>query len=404
MPSIGFERIERVPIPSLGVTYERWRHPCGATHLHLACADQHRSFSVAFRTPPDDDRGLPHILEHTALCGSRRYPVRDPFFKMLRRSLQTFMNAVTFPDMTAYPFASQVDKDFTNLLAIYLDAAFRPNLDPLDFAQEGHRLERIEGLEGEADRWQRKGVVFNEMKGAMDSTDAQVEQACARALLGDTIYHFNSGGEPEAIPLLTHADLVAFHRRCYRPANACFATYGDFAPERLHAALADYIADDAGVPLPAPLPQPVTALKRTLRVPVPQAAGQDEREVASARIAWAWGDAADLDEALTGELIDRLLLGHAGAPLRHALESSDIGRSIDGSGYAAHYRSGMFSAQMDGLAVADYGRFAALVDTTIAGIATTGVPADELAAALHQLELTRREVGGDSYPFGLELC
>jgi presequence protease len=137
--SSAWSLVFRKHIPAHDVTLERFQHPSGARHDHLSCPDEHRSFMVAFRTPPDDDTGLPHILEHTTLCGSQRFPVRDPFFKMLRRSLQTFMNAMTFPDMTCYPFASQVPKDYANLLAVYLDAVFRPLLDPLDFAQEGHK-------------------------------------------------------------------------------------------------------------------------------------------------------------------------------------------------------------------------------------------------------------------------
>jgi Zn-dependent M16 (insulinase) family peptidase len=175
---------------------------------------------VAVRTPPGDSTGLPHILEHTTLCGSAKYPVRDPFFNMLRRSLQTFMNAMTFPDLTAYPFATQVPKDWRNLLDVYLDAVFRPNLHALDFAQEGHRLSP------KGDGWERQGVVFNEMKGAMDSTDSQVEAVAARLLFPDTVYAHNSGGEPSDIPLLRHEDLINFHRRCYCPANALFVTYG----------------------------------------------------------------------------------------------------------------------------------------------------------------------------------
>ncbi|HEX3135632.1 MAG TPA: peptidase M16, partial [Planctomycetota bacterium] len=197
-----FNLVTTQPVPALGVTLETWRHPCGAVHHHLACEDEHRAFVVGFRTVPQDSTGLPHILEHTTLCGSKRFPVRDPFFQMLRRSLQTFMNAMTFPDMTAYPFASQVAKDYDNLTGVYLDAVFAPLLNPLDFAQEGHRLEP-NGQSGE-----RKGVVFNEMKGAMDGTGEQVSMATARALLPATCYRYNYGGDPTDIPALTHQDLL----------------------------------------------------------------------------------------------------------------------------------------------------------------------------------------------------
>jgi presequence protease len=394
-----FSCISRHPVPSLGLTLETWQHPCGAQHLHLACADEHRAFTVAFRTPPADSTGLPHILEHTTLCGSAKFPVRDPFFNMLRRSLQTFMNAMTFPDLTAYPFATQVPKDWRNLLAVYLDAVFAPVLHPLDFAQEGHRL----APKADGRGWERQGVVFNEMKGAMDATDAQLEAVSASLLLPGTIYAHNSGGDPAVIPQLTHADLVAFHRRCYCPANAVFITYGNAPATELHALLVPYLAQP-GVALPPPAVQPPLTSAQVADVPVPWAEGQDAHDVSATGTTWVWGDVADIDEVLTCELIDRLLLGHAGAPLRRALESADLGRSVAGSGYSAGYRNGMFTIELDGMDPADYAKLPPLVADVLAGIARDGVPAAEIAAALHQVELTRREIHGDHYPYGLELC
>lgn len=394
-----FSLVSRIPVTALRLDVEIWRHPCGLSHFHLACDDQHRAFAIAFRTLPPDSTGLPHILEHTTLCGSRKYPVRDPFFNMLRRSLQTFMNAMTYPDLTAYPFSSQVGKDYGNLLEVYLDAVFAPNLHPLDFAQEGHRLAPA------GDGWERQGVVFNEMKGAMDGTAEQLGMAIARALLPDTPYRHNYGGDPVDIPALTHADLVAFHRRCYTPANAAVFTYGAVDRTDLHRRLASYIGGASGIPLPPPPLQAPLATPLTVDVPVPFTADQEVLDVTAAALVWVWSDAAQLDEALEGELIDRLLLGHAGAPLRLALESSGLGRSFDGSGYqAGSGRNGMFAVQLNGLAVEDYPRFAPLVLATLERIARDGIARDELESALHQLELTRREIHGDHYPHGLELC
>ena len=162
---------------------------------------------VAFKTVPEDSTGIAHILEHTALCGSKHYPVRDPFFMMLRRSINTFMNAFTSSDWTAYPFATQNSKDFENLLKVYTDAAFFPNLDELDFFQEGHRLEFNENNELEI-----KGVVFNEMKGAMSAPSSQLWHGMTKHLFPETTYQFNSGGEPKDILNLTHNDLVNFHQ------------------------------------------------------------------------------------------------------------------------------------------------------------------------------------------------
>ncbi len=353
-------------IPALGLEVTNYQHACGAQHWHLGCNDEHRAFVVAFRTPPSDSTGLPHILEHTTLCGSRRFPVRDPFFQMLRRSLQTVMNAMTFPDLTAYPCATQVPKDFDNLLSVYLDAVFSPNLHRLAFAQEGHRLEQEGGT------WLRKGVVYNEMKGAMDSTAAQLDAARERMLLAGTIYRHNSGGEPADIPRLRHQDLVDFHRRCYRPANALFVTYGNCEPARLHAALAAYIGPDAGEALPAPMASSSALTPQEIDVPVPLAANQDPADATAACISWLQGDASTLDEVLECELLDRLLLGHAGAPLRRVLEASQLGRSIGHSGYGSSYRNGLFSAEIEGIKEADYPRLEPLVQSCLAQVAREG--------------------------------
>jgi Zn-dependent M16 (insulinase) family peptidase len=396
-----FARSSAHPVVSLGVTLETWHHPCGMVHYHLACADEHRAFTIAFRTPPADSTGLPHILEHTTLCGSQKYPVRDPFFNMLRRSLQTFMNAMTFPDLTAYPFATQVGKDWRNLLDVYLDAVFAPRLHALDFAQEGHRLSPLPSEKSNG--WERQGVVFNEMKGAMDSSDAQVEAVVAARLLPDTIYAHNSGGDPADIPRLTHADLVAFHQRCYCPANAVVLTYGDGDPTEIHRALEPYLGAP-GVTLPPPPVQAPLGAAQTCDVAVPWAEGQDALDVATTGVTWVWGDGAELDEVLTGELIDRLLLGHAGAPLRQALESSGLGRSVGSSGYSANYRNGQFAIELDGIAPEDYAKLPTLAETVLQGIVRDGMPAADIEAALHQVELSRREIHGDHYPYGLELC
>ncbi len=388
---------EETAIPGLGLSARRYTHPSGFVHWHLACDDEHRAFCLALRTPPDDSTGLPHALEHIALCGSRRYPVRDPFFSMLRRSLQTFMNAMTWGDHTAYPFATQVEADYRNLARVYLDAVFAPSLDARDAAQEGFRLDLAGGNAA------RQGVVYNEMKGAMEGVEELVGQAAVEALLPGTCYRHNAGGDPAAIPRLSHAALVAFHRRCYRPANALLTTYGAVDVAALHAELDPYLAVDGTALPPPPLQTPLTAPRRR-DVPVPWAEDAECEDAGHASLHWCWGDTADLDEVLAADLLDRLLLGHAGAPLRLALEGSGLGRSIGSSGYRGSERNGLFSAELEGIAPADYPRLEPLVLGCLERIAASGVPASEIAAALHQLELARREIRGDHAPFGLELA
>ena len=223
----SFTWVRSESIASLNIEIQEYRHnKTGAQHFHIAADDNNNVFLVALRTVPQDSTGVAHILEHTTLCGSERYPVRDPFFMMTRRSLNTFMNAFTSSDWTAYPFASQNSKDFGNLLQVYMDAVFFPTLDELDFAQEGHRVEFAE--EGNPDsELVYKGVVYNEMKGAMSSPSRSLWQELTSQLFPSVTYHYNSGGEPENIPELSYEELKAFHHNHYHPSNAIFMTFGD---------------------------------------------------------------------------------------------------------------------------------------------------------------------------------
>ncbi|VAX02405.1 Predicted insulinase-like Zn-dependent peptidase DVU0941, partial [hydrothermal vent metagenome] len=188
----GFRHLRREFVESLNLSIDEFEHTnTGAKHFHLAADNSENVFLVGLRTVPTDSNGVAHILEHTALCGSQRYPVRDPFFMMIRRSLNTFMNAFTSSDWTAYPFASQNRKDFFNLLDVYLDAVFFSNLDELDFAQEGHRIE-FETPDDPDSELTFKGVVFNEMKGAMSSPVSTLWQALTKYTFPTNTYHFNS--------------------------------------------------------------------------------------------------------------------------------------------------------------------------------------------------------------------
>mgnify|MGYP000199280115 CR=1 FL=1 len=192
----AFDWLRSQRIESLNLIVEEYRHRVtGAAHYHLAADNPENVFLVALRTVPEDSSGVAHILEHTVLCGSEHYPVRDPFFMMIRRSLNTFMNAFTSSDWTAYPFASQNRKDFNNLLEVYLDAVFCARLHALDFAQEGHRLEFAEANNAESELL-FKGVVFNEMKGAYSSPDSLLDRIGLQSLFPDTSYGLDSGGDP----------------------------------------------------------------------------------------------------------------------------------------------------------------------------------------------------------------
>lgn len=408
----SFELIERRFVDTLNLEFQAWRHPAtGARHFHLACDDDDNAFMVAFPTLPEDSTGVAHVLEHTTLCGSQRYPVRDPFFMMLRRSLNTFMNAFTSSDSTAYPFATRNRKDFDNLLGVYLDAVFFPLLDPLDFAQEGCRVELADAARPEAGLVY-KGVVFNEMKGAMSSPVAQLWHHLQAALFPDTLYRHNSGGDPAAIPDLTHAALRAFHARFYNPAQAVFITYGCFDPadhqkqfEQL--ALSRYPlagAQDAGPlvsALQAPLPAPV-AVATDYAV---DDAGEDGAGEAT-HVVWGWllGESAEPRMALEVQLLSGVLLEHSASPMRHYLETTPLARApselcgVDDSSRQIAFYLGVEGSEA-GHAVEIEAGMSKVLET----LARDGVAQEVLEAVLDRIEMAQRDVGGDGYPYGLQL-
>ena len=237
----AFDLLRSHRIESLDLKVDEYRHQGTLTpHFHLESDNPENVFLVGLRTIPEDSTGVAHILEHTVLCGSEKYPVRDPFFMMIRRSLNTFMNAFTSTDWTAYPFASQNRKDYFNLLDVYLDAVFFSRLHELDFAQEGHRLE-FESSDDPTSDLVFKGVVFNEMKGAMSSTTSILWQTLSKYLFPNNTYHYNSGGDPESIPDLSYAQLKSFYDTHYHPSNAVFMTYGDIPAAQLQERFHEHV-------------------------------------------------------------------------------------------------------------------------------------------------------------------
>ena len=223
----SYKLLEKKQNSSLGFQAERYElEDYGSQHIHLKNKSKELVFMVMFRTIPENSTGVAHILEHTTLCGSENFKVRDPFFMMLRRSMSTFMNAFTASDWTAYPFATQSKKDFFNLLDVYLDAVYFPLLKEEDFKQEGHRLEFAKH-DKSSSPLEFKGVVFNEMKGSMSNISSVTWQALTNGLFPDLTYKHNSGGEPEEIIELTHDYLKGFHQKFYHPSNATYFTWGD---------------------------------------------------------------------------------------------------------------------------------------------------------------------------------
>lgn len=404
-PFHSFEHLRSHTIPALNVTVHEYRHwKTGAQHIHIEADNNENVFLVALRTVPHDSTGVAHILEHTALCGSERYPVRDPFFLMTRRSLNTFMNAFTSSDWTAYPFASQNRKDFDNLLSVYLDAVFFARLDPLDFAQEGHRLE-FETPDDALSPLMFKGVVFNEMKGAMSSVTSTLWQTLSKYVFPSSTYHFNSGGEPSCIPDLTYEQLTAFYRSHYHPSNAIFMTFVNI-PAQEHQERFETLALHRFERLDYTIQVPdEKRFLAPLRVDEAYALDEDDTHAKTHIVmAWLLGKSANLESHLHAQLLTAVLLDNAASPLQQALETSHLGKSPSPMcGLEDSQKELLFAAGLEGSDPEHAAQVEYMILEVLQGIAERGVPQDRIDACLHQLELQQREMGGDGYPYGLQL-
>ena len=390
-----------------GFFYELIHERTGARYIHISRPDKENVFGVAFKTVPQDSTGVAHILEHTVLCGSAKFPVRDPFFSMLKRSLSTFMNAFTASDWTMYPFATQNRKDFKNLMDVYLDAAFFPNIDELSFKQEGHRIEFDQPAGGQpSDHLTYKGVVYNEMKGAMSSPDQVMVRSLLNALYPDTTYRFNSGGEPAEIPCLTHRQLVEFHRRHYHPSNAFFYTYGDMPLVEQVAFIDDIVLRrfdriDPGTDVPN---QPRWSAPRQVRYPYPLAESEDPRKKFQACVAWLTADIQDTFEVLILTLLEQILLGNPASPLRKTLIESGIGSALsDGTGLDTDNRDIFFACGLKDVQENDAEKVETLILNCLHDLVKNGIDAELIDSAIHQMEFHRREITSTPFPYGLKL-
>ena len=395
-----FELKESKKIKLLDVNAQVYRHSKFNTqHIHLDSSNDEKVFMVAFRTIPEDSTGVAHILEHTSLCGSEKYPVRDPFFMMIRRSLNSFMNAFTSSDWTAYPFATQNNKDFNNLLDVYVDSAFFPRLDPLDFSQEGHRLE----IDNE-NNLEIKGVVFNEMKGAMSSPTDQLWHGMSKHLFEETTYHHNSGGDPEKIIDLTHADLVAFHQKHYHPSNATFFTFGNVSIDEIHNHLEKNVFQKF-----TPATEQLTIKPAKIFTSPVKASGTyqplpGDESNHHVVISWLLGDSHNPLNLLEKYFLSNVLLDNSASPLRKALELSKLGKSPSPFlGIEPSNKEIVFMAGLEGVGKDKASEVEELILTTLEKLVIDGVPEDLINSSLHQLEIGQREVSGGGMPYGLQL-
>lgn len=372
----------------------------GCELYRLAAENPENVFAFAFRTGPRDGTGVSHIIEHSVLCGSRRFPVKDPFLAMVRRSLATFMNAFTYPDKTVYPAASAVPADYFNLLDVYGDAVFFPLLTEDTFLQEAHHLAPTQngGLE-------IKGVVYNEMRGDYSSAESLAGTASSTSLFSPGHpYSFDSGGDPEAIPALDYASFKRYWEEHYHPSNCRIYLYGDIDTERQLEFLDEKFLgrfEQKGVDTEIPL-QPPASSPRRVETPYPVAEGAEQ--ATSIIVNWLALPVTDGPGALAMEALSELLLGHDGSPLAMALRESGLGEDLSPQcGLDTGFRQAIFSAGLRGAQRGDEDKVEDLILRTIAETASHGFPPEELDAALHSIAFANREIRRGSAAYGFRL-
>ena len=371
-----------------------YRHNAtGAKVALLENDDENKVFGVSFRTPVADSTGVPHILEHSVLAGSKKYPTKEPFVDLLKGSLYTFLNAFTYPDRTCYPVASQNSKDFYNLIDVYLDAVFRPLLDEKTFAQEGWHYE-LKNLE---DPLTIKGVVYNEMKGVYSDPENLLVDTLMAGLFPNTSYRHDSGGNPDAIPTLTYEQFKDFHARYYHPSNAYFYFYGnDHSPKRLEK------IDEV---LQGFTKQPVNS-RVSKQAPLKDIAfiqkqfdpGENNQGGYLAK-AWLLQESNPLELSILTDL----LLGNSEAPLYKALIESELGDDLTPSGFETFGIQPFFMVGLKHVLPSNYSKVSRLIQTTLEEIVSTGFAPEKIEASLNSTEFALRELNTGSQPRGLVL-
>ena len=372
----------------------------GARVCVISNDDDNKVFSIGFRTPPEDETGVPHIIEHTTLCGSDKFPVKDPFVELVKGSLNTFLNAMTYPDKTLYPVASYNEQDFKNLMDVYLDAVFHPNITKYQeiFMQEGWHYE----LESEDAPLTINGVVYNEMKGAYSSPDEVLQTAIAQALFPDNTYSKNSGGDPDHIPELTYEHYLDFYHKYYHPSNSYIYLYGDMdVKERLEWMDRAYLSayESMEIDSKIPMQKPFDAMKFVeTTFPITD----DDPEENNTYLSYNMVIADVLDPTLyqAFTVLDYVLVSAPGAPVRQALIDAGIGQDVYGS-YENEMLQPFFSIVAKNANKGDKDRFVRIIEDTLQNLVENGLNKDSLLAGINSEEFRFREADFGQFPKGL---
>lgn len=387
---MGFKKIETQELPdiqSIGTIYEH--EGTGAKVLYLANDDTNKAFTIGFKTPPYNDNGIAHIIEHSVLNGSAKYPSKEPFVELVKGSLNTFINAMTFSDKTIYPVASTNQKDFMHLMGVYLDAVFKPNFYTNDqiLAQEGWHYH----LESAEDELIYKGVVYNEMKGATASPERQVQHQLTRQLYPNSIYRHESGGEPQAIPSLTQEEFTAFHQKYYHPSNSLTVIYGDIDESEVFAALEEYFSDAKEQMETVDLAfEPAIPASPVFEDTYSITAGDDPTGKDYLALGWHAANPTNELDLYGLEVVEEILFGNNQSPLKKALLDAEIGGDIVGGtadfGYPTAF---MMMAKYSDAAKID--RFKEIVEETLTQLITEGIDGELIDAALNKIAFRTKE-------------
>lgn len=395
----GFELVGEERIEEINTLARRYRHvKTGADLLSLSNDDENKVFGITFRTPPPDSTGIAHILEHSVLGGSQKYPLKEPFVQLVKGSLKTFLNAMTYPDRTVYPVASTNLQDFYNLVDVYLDAVLHPLITPYHLDQEGWHYE----LESVDAPLKYKGVVFNEMKGAYSSPDGLLYRASQQALFPDTVYGLDSGGDPSVIPQLTYAQFKNFHTTYYHPSNALIYFYGDDDPQERLRILDGYLRNFEPQPVAIELaPQPRFPAPRRITRAYGIDAGSDQTPKLYVQLNWLLSEADDPALVMGLSMLSYAMVSTQASPLRKTLIDSGLGEDLTGGGLGAGLREMTFSVGLKGVAPGRDMEVEELILATLARLADEGIERDMVEAAYNTFEFSLRENNTGSTPRGL---
>ena len=389
----GFVTRNVTPIPALRGTAVELEHvKSGARILHLHVEDAENLFSISVPTPPPDDTGLPHILEHAVLAGSRKFPVREPFFEMLKSSMATFINAMTGPDCTYYPVASSVKQDLFNLAEVYFDAVFHPLLTEQTFMREGHHLAPAD-KQNPTGALTVSGIVYSEMKGVYSDPESRLFYTWLRRLLPETVYAWNYAGDPDAIPRLTYAQFKRFHDTHYHPSNARFYLYGDIPTANYLEFLGPRLAGfTRGQSHPIPARQPRWSQPQSCTAVYPIGPAEPLADKTYLTLNWLSGDALDPEQAVLLHVLTFILLGNEAAPLRKALIDSKLGQDLLASGDMDLGQEAVFAVGLKGSEPDRANAFEQQVLDTLRHIADQGLERERVEAAFQQVSYQYREI------------